>query len=91
MCNHHNASDLELSISPEELKPLFAIQPARHTMALIGNWVLIISTIYLCVSYFNPITYLLSVLIIGARMHALAILMHDASHFRYLKTGSGMI
>jgi fatty acid desaturase len=30
----------------------------------------------------NPLTYLLAVILIGVRLHALAVLMHDATHYR---------
>ncbi|MFT6020506.1 MAG: fatty acid desaturase [Saprospiraceae bacterium] len=42
-------------------------------------------TIFFCIQHFNPLSYGLAVIIIGARMHALAILMHDATHYRFLK------
>jgi fatty acid desaturase len=49
------------------------------------DWMMIFAAIIFCIRYFNPLTYFLAVLLIGARMHALAILMHDATHFRFLK------
>jgi hypothetical protein len=30
----------------------------------------------------NPLTYVLAVILIGVRFHALAVLMHDATHYR---------
>ena len=81
----NNANDLDLTIESSQLKPLFETKPFLHASAIVYNWIIIFATIYLCIQFFNPLTYLLSVLIIGAKMHALAILMHDASHFRFLK------
>lgn len=81
----HNANDLDLKIDSKILKPLFKTQAHRHSLAMAYDWIIIFATIYGCIQYFNPITYLLAILIIGARMHALAILMHDATHYRYLK------
>ncbi len=81
----NNANDLKISVNPKELKPLFQTNSLRHLSAIIGDWLLIFATIYGCIQFFNPATYLLAVIIIGARMHALAILMHDATHFRFLK------
>jgi fatty acid desaturase len=49
------------------------------------DWAVILATIFFCIQFFNPLTYFVAVLIIGARMHALAILMHDATHYRFLK------
>jgi fatty acid desaturase len=82
---HNDAKDLALSIDPAVLKPLFKTRAYRHALAMLFDWSVIALTIYLCVRYFNPLTYFLAVLIIGARMHALAILMHDATHYRFLK------
>ena len=81
----HNANDLDLSVDPKVLKPLFKTKTSRHLMAIILDWAIIVATILLTIQYFNPITYLLAVITIGARMHALAILMHDATHYRFLK------
>ena len=54
-------------------------------MGILLNWSIILLAAYFSTIYLNPLTYLLAILIIGARMHALAILMHDAAHFRFLK------
>lgn len=83
--NRNDANDLEFSVDPQSLKPLFQTHAVRHAMAMAMDWAFIFSTIILCNQYFNPFTYVLAVIIIGARMHALAILMHDASHFRFMK------
>ena len=80
----NNANDLNLKIASTELKPLFKKEVYRHVLAMIYDWTLIILSIYLCLSFFNPISYFIAVLIIGSRMHALAILMHDATHYRFL-------
>ena len=81
----HNANDLKLSIDPKELKPLFKTSARRHALAMAFDWAVIFATIFGCILVFNPFTYLLAVITIGARMHALAILMHDATHYRFLK------
>lgn len=81
----HNANDLNLNIEPSLLKPLFKTQTGRHALALIFDWAVIFTTIYFGAQYFNPFSYILALIIIGARMHALAILMHDATHYRFLK------
>ncbi len=85
MGHHHHSAPTFHSIDPKLLKPFFKTQTYRHALAMAVDWVIIIATIYYCTQFFNPLTYILAVLIIGARMHALAILMHDASHYRFLK------
>lgn len=67
------------------LKPLYKVRPYIHGAAMALNWVIILGTAFLAIKIFNPVTYLVAITIIGARMHALAILMHDASHYRFLK------
>jgi fatty acid desaturase len=34
----------------------------------------------------NPLTYVLAVILIGVRFHALAVLMHDATHYRLFRS-----
>lgn len=80
-----DARDLKLPLNPDLLKPLFKIKSSKHASALFFDWVVILLAAYLCATYFNIFTYLLAILIIGARMHAMAILMHDATHYRFLK------
>lgn len=81
----NNANDLNMKLDNARLKPLFETNMWRHLFAMVIDWALIATTIYACLQFFNPLTYVLAVLIIGARQHGLAILMHDASHFRFLK------
>ncbi|MCB0850689.1 MAG: fatty acid desaturase family protein [Bacteroidetes bacterium] len=81
----NDALDLNLSLNPAELKKLYRIQSYKHGAAIAFNWIVIALTIWLCVTYFNPFLYILAIIIIGARQHALAILMHDATHYRFLK------
>lgn len=66
-------------------KALFKTKSYLHAAAMAFNWLIIIGIIYLHQAF--PINWLypVSVIVIGARMHALAILMHDATHFRFLK------
>lgn len=66
-------------------KPLFKTKPYLHWLAILFDYTIIFLTIYATLQLPTFGTYFLAVIIIGARMHALAILMHDASHFRFLK------
>lgn len=83
--NNFDARDLNFQISTQRLKPLFKTNSLAHGSAIIFNWVIILGTMIAASHYFNPLTYFMAILIIGARMHALAVLMHDATHFRFLK------
>lgn len=80
-----DARALDFQLSPERLKPLFKTKPWMHAGAMFFNWIIIFGSILLCLQYPSFWTYFVAVIIIGARMHALAILMHDATHYRFLK------
>jgi len=45
----------------------------------------IVAAIYLCERFWSPLMYLLAIAIIGARQHALLILMHDGVHYRLFR------
>ncbi len=81
----HHANDLNLQIDSALLKPLFKTQVHRHALAMAFDWAVIFLAIHLCIQYFHPVTYAFAVLVIGAGMHGLAILMHDATHYRFMK------
>lgn len=85
MKTQNNANDLDLSIPSKILQTLSKTSAYRHAAAMLFDWVVIFATIYYCIQFFNPLTYFLAVIIIGGRMHGLAILMHDATHFSFLK------
>lgn len=81
----YDARDLNLHIDAQKLKPLFKPKPIKHAGAMVFDWLIILGTIYFTTLYFHVFSYLLAVIIIGARMHAIAVLMHDATHYRFLK------
>lgn len=81
----NDARDLNLQVEKKAVKALYEIKASRHLGDIFLNWGIILTTAIFCSLYFHPLLYLLSITIIGARMHALAILMHDAAHFRFMK------
>ncbi|RMG23947.1 MAG: hypothetical protein D6730_13460 [Bacteroidetes bacterium] len=82
---HFDARDIKLEIDRKELKKLYKTRPYKHALAILFNWLIIAGCIFASVRLAHPLVYVLAVIIIGARMHALAILMHDATHYRFLK------
>ena len=80
--NNHKPQDFQPNLNTEQFKSLFKINSFKHAGDILLNWMIILAAIYYCQSFPNPLTYFLAIIIIGARMHALAILMHDATHFR---------
>ena len=80
-----DASELKFTLDPQDLKPLFKINSFLHALDMVLNWAVILACIFLYIQFPSPLMYIFAVVVIGARMHALAILMHDATHFRFLK------
>ena len=80
----YNAQELKFKIDPLELKSLYEIKPLVHASAMLFNWLIIGGSIWLCLQFPSIWLYILTVIVVGARMHALAVLMHDATHFRFL-------
>ncbi|MEO1260251.1 MAG: fatty acid desaturase family protein [Bacteroidota bacterium] len=83
--SHHHGNNLNFNVAESALKPLFTTNAYRHALAMAFDWAIIITAVCFCIHFFNPFTYLLTVIVVGARMHALAILMHDSTHYRFLK------
>jgi len=68
---------------PAELIREFSrISTARFVAHLLLEFGLIAGAIWLCEMFWHPALYILTVIWIGARQHALMILMHDAAHYR---------
>jgi fatty acid desaturase len=81
----HNTSRTILErLPPAIVKELSQLDTARALAATAGEWVSIAAAIALCTYFWHPVLYVLAVMFIGARQHALIILGHDASHYRYL-------
>jgi len=81
----YDYNELKFKLSSEDLRPLFQIKPFLHVSAMILNFAVIFASIYLWTQYPSIWLYILIAVVIGARMHALAILMHDATHYRFMK------
>jgi fatty acid desaturase len=66
--------------TPEEWAPLAARSSWLGLACVAGAWALIVAAAAMFIAWPNPLTYILAVMIIGARQLGLAILMHDAAH-----------
>lgn len=64
----------------EEWAPMAQRSSWRGLMLVAGAWGLILAAGALFVLWPNPLSYVLAVMLIGARQLGLAILMHDAAH-----------
>ncbi len=72
-------------LSKQELKELSLIKEENALLATLGDWLLISFCFVASAIYPHPITFLIAAIIIARTQLALALLMHDASHFRLLK------
>jgi fatty acid desaturase len=83
---HNTARTIPERLPPAKIKELSQLQPARAIFAATMQWAAIAAAIAARTYFWYPVLYVVAVLFIGARQHALLILGHDASHFRTLKT-----
>jgi len=83
---HNTSRAIPERLPPAKIKELSALQPGRALAATAEEWAAIAASIAICVYFWHPALYLLAVMVIGSRQHALLILGHDASHYRYLPT-----
>src|SRR5687768_4405887 len=83
---HNTSRTIPERLPASKIKELSALQPARALAATAEEWITIAGAIAVCSYFWHPALYLLAVLIIGSRQHALLILGHDASHYRHLPT-----
>jgi fatty acid desaturase len=76
---------IPVKLTKEELRQLSELSQLRSLFHIVGEWTAILTAIYLCQRHFNVFLYLLTVAFIGARQHALLILMHDGVHYRLFR------
>lgn len=76
------ATELPPLVAPETLRALATLNPWIPCAHIALEWAAIAGAIALCQYLLNPVVFVVTVLFIGARQHALAILMHDAAHHR---------
>jgi len=71
-------------LPPEVLRELSALSPWRALSAVAVEWTAIAAAIALYELVPHVLVYVLVVIFIGARQHALTVIGHDASHYRFL-------
>ena len=73
-----------LRLSPDALRPLQQLSTARSLTALADTWSLIAISVVAALWSGQWAVWLVAALIVGRCQHALAVLMHDAAHYRLL-------
>jgi fatty acid desaturase len=70
----------------EVLRPLQEVSATRSLASLTGTWTLILASLAAALSFPHPLVWVAAILMIGRCQHALAVLMHDAAHFRLFRS-----
>jgi len=83
---HNTSRTIPERLPPAKLKELSVLQPWKAVIATAEEWAAIAAAIALSSYYWHPALYVVAVMVIGSRQHALLILGHDASHYRTLRT-----
>ena len=83
---HQSGRTVPERLPAETIKALSKLEPARALAATAEEWLGIAVAIALSSYFWHPLLYVIAVVFIGARQHALIIMGHDASHYRYLPT-----
>ena len=71
-------------LDPAVVKELSTISPWRAPVQIALEWLGIAAMIALCETIRHPLLYVAAVIWIGARQNGLAVMMHEAVHFRLL-------
>lgn len=79
------AGEVPARITKQQLRELSRVSGLRSALHIAGEWGLIAAAMCLCQAMWNPILYALTVAFIGARQHALLVLMHDGTHYRLFR------
>jgi len=84
-------SDLAVSVGPEHpvslklpgeaVRALSQVKPVTTVLHVTMEWAAVIGAAWLAHHFWNPLLYVVVVMWIGARQHALALLMHDGAHY----------
>jgi fatty acid desaturase len=65
-------------------KRLSVLQPWRTAAAIVFDWATIATCIVVSQWAQHLLVYLMAVLLIGGRMHAFGVLLHDFAHYRFI-------
>ena len=82
---HNTARIVPERLPAATVKQLSELAPWRSVRATAEEWLIIAAAIAVPTLFWHPLLYLLAVIVIGSRQHALLILGHDAAHYRVLR------
>jgi fatty acid desaturase len=79
------AAGVPFNLSKQEIVELSKVRSSLSCLHIAAEWGMILSTIYICHRARSLLFYLPAVVFVGARQHALLILMHDGVHYRLFR------
>src|SRR6267378_2141722 len=74
-----------MRLKPAELKDLYTLDTLRSLAPVCATWALIFASVAVALWSHSWVIWILAAIIVGRSQHALAVLMHDAAHFRILE------
>ncbi len=74
--------ETERVIDPAEIRELSRLSPVVSALHIALEWALVVGCATLAWRFWNPLLYLLAVAFIGARQHAMFVLIHEGAHRR---------
>lgn len=72
-------------IDPKQLKRLSVLEPQKALAAIAFDWAMIAAAIAISEYFGNVFVYLIAVVLIAGRMHALGCMIHEAAHYRIIR------
>jgi len=75
----------ERLITSQELRPFTRISHPRAVLSIVFEYGLITGAAWFCASHWSLLLYAATVVLIGARQHALGVIAHDAAHYTLFK------
>lgn len=77
--------DVPRLLTKDEIRQLSEIDSRKVMFVFALEFALIATAVAVSETWFNPVTYLLAVVMIGTRINGLGALVHDAAHYRIFK------
>ena len=77
--------EVPVRLDPATLKRLSQLRPLVSTAHIALEWSLMLAAAFACWRFWHPALYVLAVMFIGARQHALIVLAHEAAHWRLFR------
>jgi len=74
--------DIPRLLTKEEIRDLSRIDSVKFSAAALLEFGLIAAAVWISETWWNPVIYVLAVIVVGSRINGLGALMHDAAHYR---------